>query len=337
MSIEEVGTQAIEQGPSLASAVDVMPDIEMLERGGGAVDRAENGQFKSMKPDAPADDAATADAPKDDAKPAAEAADAAPAEDDEGDYIELPAEEDGAEPRRLKLDEVLTAYQKAKTLEQEVETLRQGVPPPEHYERAIAENVQKATEYLNGLKQLEQWLQPAAPSTDLINPQSPNYDPDLYYQQLTQAQQMHQMRQQLVQERERVETEATTAQQAALEARMTREWNEALKHWPELKEQTHRQQVVKDFSSIYGFSEAEVRAIGDHRVLRVLKDALAFRKGQSAQETAIKAVKAKPKLVKATARSTQTGRQAQFAAANDRLSKSHSIEDAAEAIGSLLG
>lgn len=327
---DELHQEPAEQDSSLSSAVDSMPDIEALERG-PAVDRASDGKFASRE------------TPKqtDEAKPAAEEK-AAPAKadetsDDDEDYIELPPEAEGAEAKRIKLAEAIERYNKFEALQADLERARQEQPPPEQFEQAIAEAADKATQYLHGIRQLQQWMQPQAPNPELVNPASPNFNPELYHQQLQQAQQIVQLRAQLDQEAQRVTAENEEKQSLVLRARMSREKAEAMKIWPELQDKSTRSKVVEDFSAAYRFTPEEVKAIGDHRVLAVIKDALAYRQGLKAKEAAVKVVAAKPKLVKASARQSQTGKDARYAAASDRLSQSNSLDDAAEAIGALLG
>lgn len=325
---DEIATQAVEQDQTLDSAVNAMPDIEALERG-KTVDRAADGKFASRETEAKPAEVKT--------EPEAKAPDAKAAEDEDEDYIELPPEAEGAEAKRIKLADALDRYNKFEALQAELEQAKVIQPPPSHYEEAIARAHDEATQYLNGLKQLQQWLQPPTPDRELLNPQSPKHDPTLYYQQLQQAEQVAQMRHQLAQEAERVETENAGKQRIVLEARMAREKAEAVKMWPELQDRAVRSKVVEDFAGAYKFSPEEVKAIGDHRVLAVIKDALAYRQGLKAKEAAVKVVQAKPKLVKAAARQSQTGKQAAYQSASERLSKSNSLDDAAEAIGALLG
>ncbi len=324
---DELHQEPVEHDGTLAGAIESMPDIEALERG-PAVDRAADGKFASRETPAKAD-------PPADEKDAAPAKAEEVAEDDE-DYIEVPAEAEGAEPERIKLTEALERYKKFETLQADLEKARQAQPPPEQYEQAIVEATDKATQYLNGIRQLQQWMQPQPPNPELVNPASPNFAPELYHQQLQQAQQIVQLRAQLDQEAQRVAAENSEKQTLVLRARMDREKAEAMKIWPELQDKSTRSKVVEDFSAAYKFSPEEVKAIGDHRVLAVIKDALAYRQGLKAKEAAVKVVTAKPKLVKGTARQSQTGKQARLAAASERLSQTNSLDDAAEVIGALL-
>ena len=340
--VDEIGTQSVEQDSSMAGAVAAMPDIDMLEKG-APVDRGDNGQFKSREPvedkaDAPPKDEQPEQPDKADAKADDEPAkaDDDTEDGDDGDYIEV-AGEDGAEPKRIPIAEALERYSKFEELQAQLAEQQQTQVPPEQYDTAISMALEQASQYENGLRQLQQWLQPQMPSAELVNPNSPHYDPEAYHQQLEQARQLTQMRQQVDAEAQRVRGDRDSRQQAVLETRQAREWAAALQAWPELKETSTRERVVSDVSEAYGFPADEVRAIGDHRVLKVLKDALAYRQQRAAKDSAVKVVSAKPKLVRSKARQSQSGKAARFAEANDRLTQSNSLDDAAEAIGGLLG
>lgn len=332
MSTEEISVQSVEHDSSLAGAVGAMPDIEALERG-QSVDRGANGQFQTRNAAEPAPN---------EGEPVKTELEKAPVKaeepaEDEDDYIELAGEGEGAEPTKIKLADAIERYQAYEKVQAELAEAKKAQPPPEHYEQAIAKAHDEATQYLNGLRQLEQWMQAPQPNPDLVNPASQNYNPELYHQQLVQAQEIGTLRSAMRQEAERVEKETAEKNRVVLEARMHREKAEAQKLWPELADPATRSKVIDDFSKAYKFTPDEVKAIGDHRVLGVIKDALAYRASLAKKETAVKVVTAKPKLVRAQARNSQTGKQAAFSAASERLSKSNSLDDAAEAIGALLG
>ena len=322
--------QPIEHDGTIDGAVLNMPDIESLERASGhhqpaPVARDETGKFQATKP-------------KEEAPPVVEAkAEAeAPAEDDPEDLIEIPGEGEGAEPVRHKLSEVLEGWSKAKQLEAELAEVRKAPAMPPQFEKELVETVQARQKLISVLTELEQTALPPQPSLDLINVNSQLYNPDQFYRMVTDYQQAVAQRQHVQAAREQATKEQAEQSKVLAEARYQREWAKATEIWPELKDQNARAKAADDVSKTYGFSAQEIQAIDDARVLAVLKDALAYRSGKAAQETAVKVVKAKPKLVRAAARETQNSKQAQYSTAAQRLSQSHSLEDAAEAIGALL-
>jgi arsenate reductase-like glutaredoxin family protein len=144
------------------------------------------------------------------------------------------------------------------------------------------------------------------------------------------------MQQQLQNERARVAKETDEVERTVRESRNTREWAEAVRVWPELKDQTTRKELVT-WLKTEGYSDNEIDRI-DSRDLKVIKRAFAHDKSQVVKETAAKAVLAKPRVVRPQARSTQPGNRT--TAANDalsRLGKTGSVDDARAAIEALLG
>ena len=94
------------------------------------------------------------------------------------------------------------------------------------------------------------------------------------------------------------------------------------------KAQTLRNNMLTVSQQTYGFDPQEIAAITDHRVLRVLHDAIQFRAAQGGKEQAIKKAKAKPKrTVKPGAKKTASNRDSQRQA-RSKLKRSGSIQDA---------
>ena len=87
-------------------------------------------------------------------------------------------------------------------------------------------------------------------------------------------------------------------QEALDDAIWRREQQKLLEMWPEVKEDAYANKVREDASKYYGYSGVEIDSVRDSRQYAVLKDALAYRAMKDAKETAVKVVKAKPKLVK---------------------------------------
>lgn len=316
---------------ALESAVASMSDADASSLDfGGLVEQPRDEVGKFAKPEAEAKAEPEAKA-KDEPEAEAEAA------TDDEDYIELPADEEGKEPSKLKLTEVLEGYKKSQTLAQELEQVRKAAPMPAEIERELATQVQARQQLTSVLQELYQATQPIAPDLELVNPNNlEKFNPGLYHQQVAAYQQKQFERQQLQQAYAQAQKEQVEQQKVLAEARYQREWAKATELWPELKDKTAITRVVDDVTKSYGFSLQEVQAIDDARVLAVLKDALAYRNGKAAQETAVKVVKAKPKLVRATARQSASGRTASAAQHMERLGKTGSMDDAVAALAELL-
>jgi len=275
--------------------------------------------------------------PKADAEPpsAKDAKDEA-AEDDD-DYIELPPEEEGKEPTRLKLNEVLTGYREAQALKSQVEQYRaqSGITPD--VEKIVVQSQQARQQYIATANELFALMQPKLPSDELVNPYSPHYNPELYHQQFSQAKALIQARHQMKADADRVAQEHAAHEAELNLVKLSRVAREVVEIAPELKDPKAVQKFYSDVESAYGFSSKELDAIGDARVVRVLKDALAGRQSKATAETVKKAVSAKPKLVRSAARQAPAnGKRANLSNALERLSQTGSLDDGARAIEALL-
>lgn len=254
------------------------------------------------------------EAEKGEAKAEDESAAKAEQEALEEDEIELPGE-DGKEPTRLKLKDVLEGYQQFKAIE------NQRADIIERAEREIMEQasgrfqqieaVSKQTAYM--VQAALQLLQPPQPpSADMLDPSSQIYNPDKYhmaYAQYQRASAQHNHAQALGQQLMRAASQA--AEQAA-EARETREIQKLQRAWPEFGQKDTLDKFVSDMGKEYGFTAEELDAVlTDHRQALVARDALAFR-AMKAQSGSVKAkVEAKaPKLVRSKTEAKSAGAQA---------------------------
>lgn len=136
---------------------------------------------------------------------------------------------------------------------------------------------------------------------------------------------------------ERVEKQNAEDRNKAFYSQVLRTRDKVVEFWPELKDQAENQRVRAELKEFYGITEERLAGITDADAFRVMKDALAFRRGEAKKPKALKAVTAKPKLVPAKARQAQTTAKAQKAAdARRRLATSGSLDDAADALGDFL-
>ena len=363
----QITTQGI-GGGSLSDAVDMMPDIENLERergvslpnrdaagrfvqGDGALQRPEEEHDAKHESEGSSAATQTGDSSDERQEPQGqedereeERADGSGSGSDEEqvdpssveeDWIVIDGEE-GQDPVRLSVDEVYQGYERAKTLEAELENVRQSTPAPPDYDSAIMDAIEKGQQYLTGLKQVEAMLQPMEPDQNLINPGSPNYDPESYFQQQQYAKQQKDHLQAIQAERQAAEQEVMGRQEAVAKARFEREQQKLMEMWPELKEEANANAVRDDASRCYGLDNQTLDSVHDSRFYAVLKDALAYRKQQSATQKTVRKVKAKPKLVKGGARNTEPPQQRSNRQAMSRLMKSGSKEDAMDALDGLL-
>ena len=339
-----------QQDGSLADAVAAMPDFDdsnlipfeqardgvipqrrdQLGRYAGADPQEQAAPVKpAVDPRAAAEMAAADAAAK---KAAEDAAAAAQVSQPEEEFFELPPEEEGGEPRRIPATEVFEGYQKAQQLEAEMAEMKRTAPPVE-YDRQIYETVQVRGRLMNELQTYAQLLQPQQPDPELIRT-----DPDAYYNQVRIAQQMGQQLQAVRRQMDQLQAEQTREQEALSQARFARERGKLHDVWPEVLSNPQKAAQVRDAAArLYGIDNQTFATTIDARFYAILKDALAYRDGIKAQQTAVKVVRAKPKLVRSTARSGETAKQMATNSALQRVARTHSLDDAAEAIGGLLG
>lgn len=311
-----------------AAFIDTIPAGEMEKGGNVAPERARADDGKFAKPEAEApkvEDAAPVEAAKPDAEP-----------EDEDTYIELPPDEDGKEPTRYKLDEVVQGYRKAQTLEQELAQLKQQGPPPEAWDQQIIETVQTRQRMMQQIEQWAQVNQPQPPDITLLDANSQNYNPDLYFQQHRQHEALKQAHERAKAQHDELAQRQTAEQEALTRVRLDREKAKLERVWPELKEKTVADKVRTDLQSHYGLDADTINSVSDARFFALAKDALAYRSQKATAQAAAKVVSAKPKLIPGKARSTVNGKTATYNSAMGRLQQSGTVDDAASAIASLL-
>lgn len=331
---------------SIESAIAAMPDLEKLApfeavRDGTAPERApgqprnpDTGQW-AEKAQQPAPRGNSQPGPKQEAALATQDEPEAEGVDDET-FVEIPGDEPGKPGQRLALKDVFDGYQRAQQLQTEIEEVRRGTPPPVEYDRAIYETTQARSDILRKAEIYARLLQPPRLNPDLLNENSPNYNPGAYHRQMQLAQEMEAQRQSIEAEMRSLQSEQQRDLEAISRAQHARERGKVLQLWPDLQKPDVARQVRDDLARYYGIDQEALDKTIDARAYAVFKDALAYRNAQKAQSTAIKLVKSKPRIVKGSARDTSNPKEAQRSSAMQRLAQSGSMEDAADAIGALL-
>jgi|GEM_PF-3774211 len=325
-------TENLQQDGTVDSAALAIPDsaIEVF-----SANRDDAGRFAAK----PADDVLKqADAlrntpPGDNAAPKTEAA-----AEEEDDYLEI-VEEDGKEPSRFKVSEVWEGYRKSKDLQGEIEKFKAQPLLPQEIEQAIVETTRAREQYITGLKRFAAMNQPQVPSTELVNPNSPHYNPEAYYQGVQQYQQALHQQQAVETHLSELEHQQRHEQEAVRAARWQREQAKLKSIWPEvLSDKAAQSEVRGELAKHYGIDDAFLSSelTLDHRIYALAKDALAYRKGQAKQAEAVKVVRAKPKLIRGSARDQQSPTRRQATEARGRLTQSGSLEDAAAALEGLI-
>ncbi len=289
--------------------------------------------------DVPAKPAASAEpnpAPEPDktpAKPDAAAREADP-EDDE-DYLELEPAAEGKEAVRHKLSEVVDGFKKYRDLEVEAEELRsRATAVPTEYAQRLPKMVELELQYADALKKWADYNAPKPPPLDMLNPQHPSYDPDGYHRQAMDAQRREGEMKAAREQEASIRKQAEARQQEIESITLAREQAKVHEFWPELKTPEGADAAVKAIQKHYGLSRDEINGIADHRFFKLAKDAISFHAAQARQAEAVKAVTAKPKLIKSSARagSSKGINSDHFG----RLQKSGTLDDAANVLGGLI-
>lgn len=259
------------------------------------------------------------------------------AEEDEDLEFEFPPEEEGKEPTRRKLSELVAGFDKATALEKENEELRtKATEVPAEYATGLEEVVKARAQYMRGLEYVSKLFQPQAPNVAMLDPNNPSYDPDAYRAAYQAFEQSKKAVEQIRTEYETASKEQKEQQAVLLKAHLAKEAAALYKAWPEAKNPELAKKVREDVKRHYGFSEQEIEATTDHRMFLVLRDALELRASKAKQAEAVKVVRQKPKLVKGAARTTTDTKAAGRSQAMAKLAQTGSIHDAVKAVKGLI-
>jgi len=259
--------------------------------------------------------------------------------DDE--FFEIEIEKDGKPVKeRLKASEVWERAQRAQQLEADIAEMRKGVPPPEEFDREMFKTVQVRGQLMQAMQTYAQMLTPREPDESLIDPESRNYDPALYNRQRAFARQQQEALNRIQSDYAQLQAQQNAETAAVDAAYRARERSKLGKIWPEVLTDSREAARVRDeldqYYGQYGWSRAKLESITDSSAYAIIKDALAYRRGQKAKEAAVKVVRSKPKLVRGAARDVGSPATRRSAQGLQRLQQSGSIEDAAAALDGLL-
>jgi hypothetical protein len=254
-----------------------------------------------------------------------------------GDVIEIP-DPNGGEPTRIAVDEAVEAYKNWTALGGNVAAVVQRAE--ERVLDVARERVQAYnTALTQGITTMQSWIaalpMPQEPSTELLNPSSPNYDPDKYHlgvYQFRQAvgliQNAQGQLQQMMQQKARNDSDM---QERVAEA----EWKRLVQADPEWGRDPEgkRSKLLSGLSEHYGVSEKELEEIYNHKLYRIAEDAIAFRAMKASAPTLKKQVQEKAAKVTQTRRMPQSViDQKRQGEAQKQLKKSGSVNAAADAL-----
>jgi len=302
----DAGMQIVEDG-SIEAAAALMPDLgPSLEELESRKPQPRDPQSQQWRSPDEQPRAKRVDQVEQEAAPADEEAEADQVSPVDEEFFEVEEERDGKKvPVRLKASEVWAEAQEAKRVRQEFEEYRMNSIPPEQWDQQVLHMTQARNQLLRQLHVQRQTLNPIEPDPELMNPASVRHNPDLYYQQVMISRQQKQQLAGIEENIQRYEYEQQQQMQALTAAQMQREKTKLHKFWPEIadgKEAARvRDEAIKHWGK-YGVSDELIGSVHNSAFYAILKDAIAYRRGQQAREAAVKVVRAKPKLVRAQAR-----------------------------------
>ena len=340
-------TQPIEQGPSLQDAVLAMPDSAIDlgsprdDLGRFAKAEVQEAEAVEVKPNEKPEPELTADEPVEAVE--AEAVNK-PAETvnkdsedvDLGDYIEIPASQEGEEPRRIKLEEALDRYEQFDELQAELENVKSVKPPPVDWDQQAIQHVQALQKYQDAIAQWQAAIPVQEPSEELLNPNSEYYDPELYYAQMQNARVLQQQHEQANQERHAALQEQQRRRDELDDVRWQRERAKILDFWPELGDQAVAIQAASDLEAGFGISPAVFDSLRNANAFKVIKAALAFYNLERQSKGVAKEVKAKPKLVRSKGTDGRSSQQRAQHKTIKRHFQERSLNSAADAIAPFI-
>lgn len=252
----------------------------------------------------------------------------------------------------LSVAELITGNMFQRTFTEKTTALSQEKKALEAEKGQFAETKQQIEHQRNVILTLAQELIPQEPQFV-----DPNADPigymnylaerDAYQQKMNKLQHLWnstQQEQAQLTERQKKDQEEHQRQQQEIYMENLKTEQEKLFHAiPRLKDEAERQKFFKDAvdigQTIYGVSADEIQAIADHRYMRILADALAFRKAiakrdasKQPQPVSAQAQAQQPRIQQRQRMAPQTPQAREAGNAADRLRKTGSIEDAAKAL-----
>jgi hypothetical protein len=284
-------------------------------------------------------------------KPAAEELEEIPTEpsepvEAEEDEVEFEAED--GKPGRAKLSEIVEGY------------LRSLKPAATFDDKAIRAQIKAELDRDHAAKSREiteaqaKWLEkaelwskwngePRPPNPDMLDPNHQSYDPDRYHRARAMYERSLASWNQVQGDIKKVRDDAGRDQAASVERFKTEERAKLARAWPELFAPETSVKTMADLMATakeYDIEPEELGNMLDHRAFRVLRDAAAYRAMKSAKGAEGVKKKAKPKLVKAAARTADAGSKGgkmssetrEYLDARKRVAKTGKINTPSEAL-----
>lgn len=229
-------------------------------------------------------------------------------------FIEI-VEEDGKDPVRIPVAEVVSAYREMKELEGKVESVISGA------EQHVQLRAQQAYEQQDLMLQQTQHqlaimhealrrMAPQPPPMDMLNAQSEKYDPDGYHRALAIHGQVTGAFSQIDQQLRQLEAERQQAWQGRQTAYLDAEMQKLQRSDPEWR--TNADTKAAELRAVmrehYGFDDETLFSIGDSRFFQAASDLVKYHKlMKSGAQTKAQVQGKAPPPTKVTKPNQQTG------------------------------
>ena len=323
------------------TATDTQSFDGTIEGAVGLITQSEEAEIETPEPDS---SVASEDLEANEADPEDETEDVVDASDDEEDAGEQDEDEDAENEAGQSAPETYTVKVDGEEVQVSLDDLKRGYSGQQYVQRGMQEAAAKRKEAeqvysallaeRQQLTQLYQQMQqggiakpPSPPAKDLFD-----RDPIGYMEEkmrYDEAKQQYDAQQTQLQQ---VTAQQTQAQQQALNVYMQQEMEQLKAVIPEFAEPEKasklKERMVRSGQEYYGYAPEEIGQIMDHRAVRVLNDAIAYREimaGKSKAEA--KAGKGKP-VLKPGAKQPSNSKVKQQRERKAQLKKSGRIEDA---------
>jgi hypothetical protein len=223
-----------------------------------------------------------------------------------------------------------------RTFTRKTEELKQErIALEQEHQRRVAEAESELSQRRELVLEMASRFLPQEPSLELLQT-----DPIGYFEaKALHDEQMKKLT--ALDQQRRAEFEAGQARQTQeFQETKAREWDQFLTVLPKLKDTAKLEAFRKDVKDIgiaeYKLAPEELQAIVDHRYMRVLHDAIAYRKLVAKSKTVQQEVSTKPKLVQKQRMAPQAIQTRDQQGRFEQLRQTGSIDAAARAIESLL-
>jgi hypothetical protein len=231
---------------------------------------------------------------------------------------------------QVTLDEALKGYSREQDYTRKTQALAEQ-SKAEQAAIAAARN-----EYLGKLQTVEKIIEASQPRVDQSLRHS---NPAEWSAQMLQHQQWAEQRRALFAETDRLNAERSkeeARERETLAARETEALLSALPDWKDPAVAKAESAALREYGQSVGYTEAELDDVLDHRAVRVLRDAMAYRDLKAKSGQVRSAVEAK-RVAKPGAASAPPSKTQELQRAKTRLRQSGSVDDAEAAILRMLG